>query len=418
MLDDLAQLLVELAQDGLRHFDARAYLDATHDRHLNPAAIVWQHINAGVPRDERYGKATRAVTSLPALAPLIEHGARGGIVRLGQFGSGITAETIVAGLIVAALREAVFVRASIEPDAIAASVSRELDRLAQAAAGRQHSTWCIIGMDAGALLPGRRLRVPWGWLISDPLFQLAPSAGGGIILAVHVKVRAHLVAGDPPRPTRNDQRWAAAESAADRAARLLALSFVLADDPTARASAPIIRWESLIGSLVVGMRAWTTHSHHEFADPLDAKGEAELLAWAKELERVHAPALDVAADRLVRAVSERRVFEDQLIDAVIAWENICGSTPETTFRVTASLAKLLHPPGPQRLAEQEQLERIYRMRSGVVHGQSLRAGEVSAAAGAAMAVARRALRAIYREHPDLVPLRSEQRANQLLMLVP
>jgi hypothetical protein len=45
--------------------------------------------------------------------------------------------------------------------------------------------------------------------------------------------------------------------------------------------------------------------------------------------------------RILRAVSERKEPEDTLIDAVIVWENLFGSSQETTLRVTMSVAWML-----------------------------------------------------------------------------
>jgi hypothetical protein len=61
---------------------------------------------------------------------------------------------------------------------------------------------------------------------------------------------------------------------------------------------------------------------------------------------------------------------ETLIDAVIAWENLCGATPETTFRTTASLSWLLEPDASKRRELRTRLGKVYGARSQIVHGQA------------------------------------------------
>jgi len=164
------------------------------------------------------------------------------------------------------------------------------------------------------------------------------------------------------------------------------------------------------------MALWTTPSYSLHGDGLSPDLAPEVAAWATRLEILHDSRLDIAAERLTRARAERNSWEDQLIDAVIAWENICGGSTETTFRVTGSLAKLIKQrPGAERKALLDTLGNVYAVRSRLVHGRAVERNEIISAAGTALAVARQALRALYLDREPLLALSADQRANQLLM---
>jgi hypothetical protein len=150
------------------------------------------------------------------------------------------------------------------------------------------------------------------------------------------------------------------------------------------------------------------------ADLTDRVREVE--EWARVVDRAHAPAVDVAAGRLVSAVANRMDMSDSLIDAVMAWENLVG-TPDTevSFRVTAALAKLLESDLTKRRALRKELADIYRIRSRVVHGGTVNPSEVTAACARAIEVAVGALRASYARGRDWLALTSGERSDAILL---
>lgn len=80
--------------------------------------------------------------------------------------------------------------------------------------------------------------------------------------------------------------------------------------------------------------------------------------------------INIAINRLLSASCMRDSLDDMLIDAVMCWENIIGSEHEVTFKVCASMAKLL----AQNKEESEQifneLKKIYNNRSELIHGNT------------------------------------------------
>lgn len=134
------------------------------------------------------------------------------------------------------------------------------------------------------------------------------------------------------------------------------------------------------------------------------------------IRQSHPESLDIAMRRILLAASSRDEPTDALIDALIAWENIFGTHMETTFRVTASLAKLIEDDQDERRELQKVLSKIYGSRSKLVHGAKELSLDVSNAQRVkAIRVALDGLRALYIDRPDLLGFKSEERSMRLLL---
>ncbi|MDI5971874.1 HEPN domain-containing protein [Streptomyces sp. SL13] len=144
---------------------------------------------------------------------------------------------------------------------------------------------------------------------------------------------------------------------------------------------------------------------------------------AVQVERIHRAicsnhpdSLDIAMQRVLRAASARGDDSDGLIDALISWENMFGASTETTFRVTASLAKLIESDSGRRREKRKELAKIYSSRSKIVHGAKEIPGEtVYEQRQDAILVACQALRVLYTSRTDLLGLKSEDRGTWLLL---
>lgn len=124
----------------------------------------------------------------------------------------------------------------------------------------------------------------------------------------------------------------------------------------------------------------------------------------------------IAFSRILSAIADRASPADKLIDAVTAWENLVGTSSETSFRVCAAMAYLLEPAAELRHETLRSLRRIYQIRSKVVHGEQVPADAVRDASVAAIQAAQGALRCVLLRHEWLVGLpTSEERANALLL---
>jgi hypothetical protein len=144
----------------------------------------------------------------------------------------------------------------------------------------------------------------------------------------------------------------------------------------------------------------------------------EIEEWARIVDSSHSPSVDIAAKRLGSAVAHRIDPNDSLIDAVIVWETLVGTSSEVTFRVTAALAKALETDHSKRRTLRKFLKDIYKTRSQVVHGVPVDHPGVSKAAEEAIDIAVRVLRVFYRRGPEWLSKKSSERADFLLLEEP
>ncbi|MFD4630258.1 hypothetical protein ACFVYR_20725 [Streptomyces sp. NPDC058284] len=139
--------------------------------------------------------------------------------------------------------------------------------------------------------------------------------------------------------------------------------------------------------------------------------------WITALDAAPLTNLGHAPQRLLRAVTERFDSTDALVDAVIVWESIFGTHAEITFRVCASLARLLYPTLEERRAFFKLAKGVYDMRSRIVHGaQDITPKKIDDARDLAITTATLALRELITNRRDLLELRdSPKRSEQILL---
>ncbi len=134
------------------------------------------------------------------------------------------------------------------------------------------------------------------------------------------------------------------------------------------------------------------------------RDEVELVKhWYDTLSHPRFDKIGVALRRIIKAVAERREPADVLIDSVIAWENIFGTSEgEPTLRVTASLAILLEPDLDKRETLRRELNTIYRLRSKLVHGSHELSVAENPLCQTALDIALRALRVLADKRRDVL----------------
>jgi hypothetical protein len=161
---------------------------------------------------------------------------------------------------------------------------------------------------------------------------------------------------------------------------------------------------------------WTGESGQE-PGSLQPGRVTELADWCRLVDDHRQPSIAIAERRVLSAIGDRpHSAEDALIDAVIAWENLFGhgGNVEMTFRVTTALAILLEPDVTRRPDLAKELRGIYGDRSKVAHGGTLGGGhDLAGERDRAIDVAVKALRTLFREHPDL--LADRDRGMRLLL---
>jgi hypothetical protein len=118
---------------------------------------------------------------------------------------------------------------------------------------------------------------------------------------------------------------------------------------------------------------------------------------------------------VVSALAQRVDVQDRLIDAVIAWENLFGAMPETSFRLCAAITKLITSQTSERRTRLARLLKIYKLRSRVAHGSGEDAAALQVAADESIDIAINCLRILYTDRADLLSLKPSDRADTLLL---
>lgn len=138
--------------------------------------------------------------------------------------------------------------------------------------------------------------------------------------------------------------------------------------------------------------------------------------YEARIDKFHS-ALEAGGGRLVSAVSERFDARDAFVDSMICMEAMFGSRGETTFKVAASMANVLHPnDGASRLATYRRLKQLYGRRSDIVHGSDT-GGKTNPTKlrDEGIRLALTALCALSDDYAELLPLVSEKRMESILI---
>lgn len=95
----------------------------------------------------------------------------------------------------------------------------------------------------------------------------------------------------------------------------------------------------------------------------------EVRGWIGAANVTDTSKIRLAIRRYLSATNERLKDDDALIDAVIGLENLFGEKSEMTFVVSNSTARLLGRNEAEKTKIFEEVKKIYRARSTIVHGQ-------------------------------------------------
>ncbi len=289
-----------------------------------------------------------------------------------------------------------------------------LEQLRAAAAGETAQVPALIGFVSLSLPPATELTLPQGRLRVAapgerryaPLSVLADS-----VLETTVTARRVEPGGDSGTTQADGQMLL------NRLAREVCLATALGCPDVVPQSCPAVAWVTEL-SPIGGQGAF--RPLHPAQPPPGRRAPmadheiAGLERWAAKVAGADLSHVQIAVDRLLRALWEME-WTESLIDAVIAWESLLGTRLETSFRVTAALAKLCEHDVSRRLAVRKRLETIYNARSRLVHGD-VPDGKLHEHRASAIDVALDALRRLIRDRPDLLALpKSSERADRLLL---
>lgn len=196
----------------------------------------------------------------------------------------------------------------------------------------------------------------------------------------------------------------------------LATALAISED---RAAAARSRATITIDPLNGVGQSWMPHSitlgHPLYADDNQC---LQISKFAKIIDEVDFPNIDLAARRFVSAVIHRLDQTDSLIDAVIGLENLFGNRSEISFSVATGVALLLSTDGKERMEIFKDVKKVYDARSAYVHGDKQRIAKIdlSSARTTAVGYLKRCLQVMFESRSDLIPLSASDRAKHLALL--
>lgn len=134
---------------------------------------------------------------------------------------------------------------------------------------------------------------------------------------------------------------------------------------------PIAFAGTILKPFSVGGGGWARPRdiHGSPAEVLDV---ADLRQTMVRLDERYNEKRHLAISRTLSAASPGRDPVDTVIDCVIAWENILGrGSSEMSFKLSAAASALMAPTGGSRVALFQRFRALYKVRSRVVHGDSV-----------------------------------------------
>ena len=176
-------------------------------------------------------------------------------------------------------------------------------------------------------------------------------------------------------------------------------------DPLQRV--PTMRWAS-IGLVVPGVVPMPITE-------IGAESLSHVQHWVQKVNS-HPENLDIAMRRTLSSVAERIDPLDGFIDAVLAWENLFSSRPETSLRVCGAIAWLLEPNSYDSRTELfNELNKLYASRSNLVHGSAATVDNAAGARDRAVQISITCMKYLY-DNPDLLRAKNSSVRGRMLLM--
>lgn len=329
----------------------------------------------------------------------------------------IAGRQIIYSLFLSAFRLMYFLGLPDQESVYIRTVLEGFEELRKAVRGEPVRAYEIKGLAQVTVPQGLHLSTPWGTVRSAPItggHSAFPRIGQPITRALLVEPKLIPIIFDrapspdvkPQPPSDHDLN----------ASFLFPLSCALASRDHMNPVVPVITWSTLQISFLGYMGYSSPLLAPIFGREQDASQMLEdLEGWSRIVDRAHTPEVDVAAKRLVSAVAHRMDKADALIDAVMVWENLLGTSNEVTFRVSASLAKLIESDPENRGKLKKELSDVYGIRSRIVHGAFVDAKHVQDACAQAIGISILALRKSYNRGREWLSMSSKDRSDEILL---
>jgi hypothetical protein len=345
-----------------------------------------------------------------------------------SLGRGFSLESVLFGeLVLGSAWDSAAVAAFIpSPQDVSSRLLKHLETVRTAARGEPTSVRALVAFTGVTTSEGTPLDLPWGVLrpltpnerrIAPPSLEGAVSGTDSSGGTAEVSYAGELVLDttlpyvlESPAEATHDS-WPNLPGTDDLGRRIEAVQL-----------AALIGIERNVQELVIAKPAWTwiddplafgrnlgwseIRSGPAFMPYALSGDDCKSVSLFSELiDRHRSQSIEIAIRRVISAAHARVEPVDRLVDAVIAWENLFGTSEgEPRLRITAAMAWLFDDEGASREALQRKLKLLYDTRSQIVHGGAIDQSRVSMQANDALGFALRALKLLFSEHPQLLAL--------------
>lgn len=394
-----------LGQESMMYYDpvlAGAYAIS---KKFSRDTIDLNHLVETILADEEFNLISPREGELD---PMIYH--PGGGVR-------VPVTEIIYSLFSTSFRLMYFLGLANEESVYIRTVLEGFEELRKAVRGELVKSYEVKGLAQISLPPNSHLSTPWG-----NIRPIQPVAGHFILPRIGQPNTSALLIESKQVPFVFDRSPSPNVTLTPptehdlRSAFLFPLSCALASRDHMNPVVPVITWSTVLIPFLDFFGFSSPMLGPIFEKQQDASQLLEdLEEWARVVERAHSPEVDVAAKRLVSAVAHRTDKADALIDAVMVWENLLGTSNEVTFRVTASIAKIIESDPDKRIKLKKSLSSVYGVRSRIVHGALIDATEVQDACAEAIGTAVLVLRHSYKKGRDWLSMNSAERSEKILL---
>lgn len=139
----------------------------------------------------------------------------------------------------------------------------------------------------------------------------------------------------------------------------------------------------------------------------------EISSWKNALLSADLP--EVVLKRFLSAFCERPNPADAFVDLLVALEAILGPEHEVSFQVSAAIVKIVEDDPESRGAQFKQFKKLYDLRSRIVHGDSLKAGEPEKSLLLLKSVSLKFLKRIITDRCDILDVKPSDRVKYILL---
>lgn len=357
-----------------------------------------------------------------------------GLGRIGfvysSLGSGSTLQTVLFAEVIVRSAWAAAAMTVRQPSVedLGREVLTHLDAVRRAARGDEAHVRALIAFTGFTTKDGANIQTPWGHLrpLTERENELTPPSLEGAVSGTHpdgthvtVSYAGELIldtqlpyalVGTPHRldEPRHMPSFAAADDFRHRIEAVQLAGLLAVDRPAGSQLIARVAWIQIADPLAHGPRMqWsdTRTAPSFFPHQLSHDECASYGRWCELIRRHRAPPIEIAIRRVISAAHIRTEPADRLVDAVIAWENLFGTSEgEPRLRISAAMAWLLADSVSTREQLQARLRSLYDARSKIVHGGLVDNRLIADDANDAFGFAVKTLAALFRDKPELITL--------------